>query len=134
MAAMRSVGRISPPMLQRHFPSFKLVGSGCKGRSSRASLFAWRLARGWPTYLDVLPSLELFTLTEEHEPNWLPLIPKDCEVSGGGGFQQVLERRIFIEKDTNRLASWLQTLRRDRIPKTLYRLACARPHKTPGGT
>jgi hypothetical protein len=71
-------------------------------------LFAWRLAQGWPTYLDVLPSLELFTLTEEHEPNWLPLIPANCEVSGGHDFQQVITRRIFIEKDTTRLASWLQ--------------------------
>jgi hypothetical protein len=96
------------PMLQRHFPSFNWLAPDAKAAARGASLFAWRLARGWPTYLDVLPSLELFTLTEEHEPNWLPLIPKDCEVSGGGGFQQVLERRIFIEKDTNRLASWLQ--------------------------
>jgi hypothetical protein len=96
------------PLMQQRFPSFSWSAPDSKAVARGSCLFAWRLARGWPTYLDVLPSLELFTLTEEHEPNWLPLIPKDCEVSGGGGFQQVLTRRIFIEKDTTRLASWLQ--------------------------
>ena len=89
------------PLCSWPFPDATAVARGC-------CLFAWRLARDWPTYLDVLPSLELFTLTEEHEPNWLPLIPTDCEVSGGRDFQHLLPRRIFIEKDTVRLASWLQ--------------------------
>jgi len=96
------------PLMQRHFPSFNWSAPDAKAVARGSCLFAWRLARGWPTYLDVLPSLELFTLTEEHEPNWLPLIPTDCEVSGGRDFQQVLTRRVFIEKDTTRLASWLR--------------------------
>ena len=95
-------------LLQQRFPlcSWPVPDATAVARGS--CLFAWRLARDWPTYLDVLPSLELFTLTEEHEPNWLPLIPTDCEVSGGRDFQHLLSRRIFIEKDTTRLASWLQ--------------------------
>jgi hypothetical protein len=96
------------PLMQRRFPSFNWSGPDAKAVARGSCLFAWRLARGWPTYLDVLPSLELFTLTEEHEPNWLPLIPEDCEVAGGHDFQHVLTRRIFIEKDTTRLASWLR--------------------------
>ncbi len=96
------------PLLERRFPHFRWRIPDPKAVARGSCLFAWRLARGLPTYLDVLPSLELFTLTEEHEPNWLPLIPADCEVSGGRDFQQVLARRIFIEKDTSRLASWLQ--------------------------
>jgi hypothetical protein len=95
-------------LLQRRFPSFSCAAPDAKAVARGSCLFAWRLARGWPTYLDVLPSLELFTLTEEHEPNWLPLIPTDCEVSGERDFQQVRARRVFIEKDTTRLASWLQ--------------------------
>ncbi len=95
-------------LLQRRYPHFTWPDPDPKAVARGACLFAWRLARGWPTYLDVLPSLELFTLTEEHEPNWLALIPKDCEVSGGDPFQQLLARRIFIEKGTTRLASWLQ--------------------------
>ena len=95
------------PLLQRHFPSFSWSPPDAKAVARGSCLFAWRLARGWPTYLDVLPSLELFTLTEEHEPNWLPLIPSGCEVSGGRDFQQLLARRMFIEKHTARLASWL---------------------------
>jgi hypothetical protein len=104
-------GPLSEPLLtllQRRFPSFNWSAPDAKAIARGSCLFVWRLARGWPTYLDVLPSLELFTLTEEHEPNWLPLIPMDCEVSGGHDFQQVLTRRIFIEKDTTRLASWLK--------------------------
>jgi hypothetical protein len=95
-------------LLQRRFPHLSWSGPAANAVARGSCLFAWRLARGWPTYLDVLASLELFTLTEEHEPNWLALIPTDCEVSGGRDFQQILARRIFIEKDTPRLASWLQ--------------------------
>jgi hypothetical protein len=95
-------------LLQRRFPdrSWPVPDSNAIARGS--CLFAWRLARGWPTYLDILQSLELFALTEEREPKWLPLIPPDCEVSGGLDFQQVLAKRIFIEKGTTRLANWLQ--------------------------
>ena len=95
-------------LLQRRFPHCSWPVPDATAVARGSCLFAWRLARDWPTYLDVLPSLELFTLTEEHEPNWLPLIPTDCEVSGGRDFQHLLARRIFIEKDTTRLASWLQ--------------------------
>lgn len=95
-------------LLQRRFPSIAWPDANPNAVAQGSCLFAYRLARGWPTYLDVLPSLELFTLTEEHEPNWLALIPTDCEVWGGRDFQQVIARRIFIEKDTIRLASWLQ--------------------------
>ena len=95
-------------LLKRRFPDCDLPAPDQTAVARGSCLFAWRLARDWPTYLDVLPSLELFTLTEEREPKWLPLIPADCEVSGGLDFQQVLARRIFIEKDTTRLASWLQ--------------------------
>ena len=76
--------------------------------ASGAALFAWRLGQGLPTYLDILPSLELFTLTEEHEPKWLVLIPSNTEVAGGDEFAYVHSRRIFIEQGTTRLASWLQ--------------------------
>jgi hypothetical protein len=104
-------GPLADPLLsvlQRRFPSFRWPLPDAKAVARGSCLFAWRLAQGWPTYLDVLPSLELFTFTEEHEPKWLPLIPTDCEVSGGLEFQHVLARRIFIEKDTTRLASWLR--------------------------
>lgn len=104
-------GPLSEPflaLLQRRFPNCVWPRPDPSAVARGSCLFAWRLARGWPTYLDVLPSLELFTLTEEHEPHWLPLIPQDCEVSGGRDFAQILTRRIFIEKNTNRLANWLQ--------------------------
>ena len=73
-----------------------------------SALFALRLAKGLPTYLDILPSLELFTLTEEHEPNWLVLIPPDSEVSGGEDFELVLPRRAFIEQGSGNVSTWLQ--------------------------
>ncbi len=95
-------------LLQRRFPQWSWPVPDATAVARGSCLFAWRLARDCPTYLDILPSLELFTLTEEHEPHWLPLIPTDCEVSGGRDFQHVLQRRIFIEQDTTRLASWLQ--------------------------
>jgi hypothetical protein len=95
-------------LLQRRFPDRSWPAPDPNAVARGSSLFVWRLTRDWPTYLDILPSLELFTLTEEREPKWLPLIPPDCEVSGGLDFQQPLERRIFIEKGTIRLASWLQ--------------------------
>jgi hypothetical protein len=94
--------------MRRRFPQIDWPSPDANAVARGSSLFAWRLARDWPTYLDVLPSLELFTLTEEHEPKWLALIPADCEVSGGSPFQQVLAQRIFIERSTTRLASWLQ--------------------------
>lgn len=95
-------------LLNQRFPKIAWPNPDPNAVARGSCLFAWRLARDWPTYLDVLPSLELFTLTEEHEPNWLPLIPADCEVAGGRNFQQLLPRRMFIEKGTPRLASWLQ--------------------------
>lgn len=95
-------------LLNQRFPQIAWPNPDPNAVARGSCLFAWRLARDWPTYLDVLPSLELFTLTEEHEPNWLPLIPADCEVAGGRNFQQLLPRRMFIEKGTPRLASWLQ--------------------------
>ena len=95
-------------LLRRRFPQIVWPSPDANAVARGSCLFAWRLAQGWPTYLDVLPSLELFTLTKEHEPRWLALIPTDCEVSGGSPFHQVLARRIFIEKNTTRLASWLQ--------------------------
>ena len=110
-AELLACGPLAQPLLallQRRFPSIAWPDPNPNAVAHGSCLFALRLARGWPTYLDVLPSLELFTLTEEREPNWLALIPMDCEVSGGRDFQQVIARRIFIEKDTIRLASWLR--------------------------
>ena len=95
-------------LLRHRFPQVVWPSPDFKAVARGSSLFAWRLARDWPTYLDVLPSLELFTLTEEHEPRWIDLIPADKEVAGGRHFEQSLPRRIFIEKGTPRLASWLQ--------------------------
>ncbi len=95
-------------LLQRRFPQFLWPIPELNAVARGSCLFAWRLARGWPTYLDVLPSLELFTLTEEREPHWLPLIPADREVSGGQPFRQTIKRRIFIKKGTTHLPSWLQ--------------------------
>jgi hypothetical protein len=95
-------------LLRRRLPRFHWPSANVDAVARGAALFASRLASGSPTYLDVLPSLELFTLTEEHEPSWLQLIPIDCEVEGGQGRNQHMERRIFIEKGTARLASWLQ--------------------------
>jgi hypothetical protein len=110
--AERSIcGPLAKPLaawLRQRSGTFSWPDPDAKAIARGTGLFAWRLARGWPTFLDVLPSLELFTLTEEHEPNWLQLIPTDCEVSGGCDFQQAIGRRIFIEKGTTRLASWLQ--------------------------
>lgn len=110
-AACLLCGPLAEPLLallQLRLPSISWTAPDAKAIARGSCLFAWRLARGWPTYLDVLPSLELFTLTEEHEPKWLPLIPKDCEVSGGRVFEHGISRRIFIEKHTTRLATWLQ--------------------------
>ncbi len=95
-------------LLRQRFPQFGWPSPDASAVARGSCLFAWRLARGWPSYLDVLPSLELFTLTEEREPHWLPLIPADCEVSGGQPFQQTIKRRIFIKKGTTHLPSWLQ--------------------------
>ncbi len=95
-------------ILKARFPDKKWPASERNIVARGACLFAWRLAREWPTYLDILPSLELFTFTEEHDPKWLPLIPPDSEVEGGYEFQQSIPRQIYIEKGTPRLASWLQ--------------------------
>jgi hypothetical protein len=110
-ADLLTCGPMAEPLLvllRHRFPQIAWPAADASTVARGSSLFAWRLAQGWPTYLDVLPSLELFTLTEEREPKWLPLIPADCEVSGGHDFQQNYARRIFIEKDTTRLATWLQ--------------------------
>ena len=95
-------------LLRRRFPQFLWPAPDANAVARGASLFASRLACGSPTYLDVLPSLELFTLTAEHEPKWLALIPTDCEVAGGQDYEQTFDRRIFIEQGTPRLATWLQ--------------------------
>ena len=111
LADLLACGPMAGPLLdlvKQRFPRIEWPSPDASAVARGSCLFAWRLAQGWPTYLDVLPSLELFTLTEEHEPNWLPLIPAECEVSGGRDFQHTYPRRIFIEKDTTRLASWLQ--------------------------
>jgi hypothetical protein len=119
-ADLLACGPMAEPLLvllRQRFPQIAWPSADANTVARGSCLFAWRLAQDWPTYLDVLPSLELFTLTEEHEPNWLPLIPADCEVSGGRDFQQVLTRRIFIEKDTPRLANWLQRSGEDEFRK-----------------
>ena len=94
--------------LQRRLPGIDWPKPDLSAIARGSCLFAWRLAQDWPTYLDVLSSLELFTLTEQLEPKWLSLIPTDCEVEGGRDFHQLIPKRIFIEKGTSCLASWLQ--------------------------
>ncbi len=73
-----------------------------------ASLFGWRLARKLTTYFDQLPSLQLFTLTEAREPNWLTLIPDEREVRGGEVYEKKFEKTAFIQQGTPRVPFWLR--------------------------
>lgn len=102
------LGRDLVTLLRTRYPQLDWKEANPESVARGAALFASRLARGWPTYLDVLPSLELFTLNASREPNWLALIPEGREVAGGLDFEQVIRRRIFIGRGTLRLGSWLQ--------------------------
>lgn len=110
-AALLFCGPLGTTLVDAHnrlFPHVAWPAPNGQVVARGSALFASRLAEGLPTYLDVLQSLELFTLTEEHEPNWLVLIPPDSQVAGGEDFDRMLSRRAFIEQGASRLSSWLQ--------------------------
>jgi hypothetical protein len=89
-----------------HTEAFSVAAEGAV--ASGAALYAWRIRRKLPTYLDQLPSLDLFTVTTKGDPRWLNLIPPEYEIRGGDEFKNVQARAVFIARGIVRLPLWLK--------------------------
>jgi hypothetical protein len=74
-----------------------------------ASIHAFRSSHGIPTYYDALPSLDLFTM-KQHEPYWLPIIPKEVEIKGAGIYTERIPRvaKVIKDRDNQFLESYLR--------------------------
>ncbi len=95
-------------LLRRRFPHIGWPNPDASSVAHGSCLFAWRLARGWPTYLDVLPSLELFTTNRYREPEWFSVIPADFEIAGGQEYAKRFPRIRAIRAGTGKLENWLR--------------------------
>jgi hypothetical protein len=119
------------PLLQRRFPSFSWSAPDAKAVARGSCLFAWRLAQGWPTYLDVLPSLELFTTNRYREPQWFSVIPADFEVAGGQEYVRRLPRIRAVRAGTGKLENWLRRSNEPGLRKHTIELARAASSEVP---
>lgn len=119
------------PVLQRRFPQFTRPKSNAQVVARGSALFAWRLVRGWPTYLDVLPSLELFITNRHCEPEWLPVIRPDFEAAGGQEYIHRFERILAVRAGTGELENWLRRSNETALRKLTTKLAHAATSEVP---
>ena len=110
-------------LLQRRFPNASWSGIAASAVARGSCLFAWRLARGWPTYLDVLPSLDLFARNRYRDPEWFSVIPADSEVAGGQEYVRRLPRIRAVRAGTGKLENWLRRSNESGLRKHTIELA-----------
>jgi hypothetical protein len=110
-------------LLRRRFPECSWPAPDPTAIARGSCLFAWRLARDWPTYLDVLPSLELFTRNRYREPEWFSVIAADFEVAGGREFVQRFPRIRAVRAGTGKLENWLRRSNESGLRKHTIELA-----------
>jgi len=110
-------------ILRRRFPRFAWPACDAQAVARGSALFASRLASGWPTYLDVLPSLELFVTNRYREPEWMSIIPVNLEVAGGQDYVQMFPRIRAIRAGTGKLENWLRRSNESGLRKDTIELA-----------
>jgi hypothetical protein len=71
------------------------------------SIFMQRARKGWPTYLDELPGLDLFVLKSRHR-HWEPLIPEGTEVFGQEQYVYTLLSCASVGRGNKALNTYLR--------------------------
>lgn len=110
-------------LLRQRFPDCSWPAPDPNAVARGSCLFAWRLARDLPTYLDVLPSLELFTTNRYREPEWFSIIDADFEIEGGREFVKRFPRIRAVRAGTGKLENWLRRSNEPGLRKHTIELA-----------
>jgi hypothetical protein len=84
----------------------EIVTAPREAASLGAFAYARRAHHGWPTYLDVLPSLSI-QASVDGRPDWVVLVPEGARVAGGTAYESEEVRGFAVTTGTEQLTYYL---------------------------